>query len=113
MKKNVWILLFTGALSGACVKTEDHNEVAVKAFVQAKVEERLENYRRILEKNCIEKALTEAGNLADSILITRARLQRDTLSKPPKPEKPEKPEIRRPKEDIPLAPLFKDSIKNR
>lgn len=105
-------MLLTGAFCGACLKTEDRNELAVKAFVQAKVEERLENYRRILEKNCTGKALEEAGNLADSILISQARLQRDTLSKPARPEKPEKPEIKRPKEDIPLEPLFKDSIKS-
>ncbi|HMQ60965.1 MAG TPA: hypothetical protein PKE06_09865 [Flavilitoribacter sp.] len=110
MKKNVLILLGVAAMA-SCGNPEDQNDTAVKSFVEEKVLERLNNYRRIIEKNCREKALEEAGMMADSILIAAAREQRDSMDRPEKPEKPERPELKRPAEELPLKPLFRDTVK--
>ena len=95
-----------------CQSGPDENRVAVDAFVKQEVEKRLATYKKILEQQCRDNVLEEAGRLADSILISEARLKRDSLLKPPKPEKPEKPEIKALKDSISLDPLFRDTTTN-
>jgi hypothetical protein len=90
----------------------DENRVAVDNFVKQEVENRLASYKRILEQQCRDNILEEAGKLADSILISEARLKRDSLLKPPKPVKPEKPEIKQLKDSVNLYPLFRDTTTN-
>ncbi|MDV7396231.1 hypothetical protein RZS08_32860, partial [Arthrospira platensis SPKY1] len=58
-------------------------------------------------QRCYEQALEEASLLADSILIEEARLERDTIGKPPIPPKPEKPEIKSLLDSLPIGPLVR------
>lgn len=79
------------------------------AYIEKQVEERILEYKRILDERCREKVLEEANRLTDSILLVRARLERDSLDKPPRPDKPDKPEVKTIIDSVPVAPLFIDS----
>ena len=105
--------LFLLLLLAACQSGPDQNRVAVETFVEQEVENRLALYRRILNQQCRDNILEEAGRIADSILITEARLKRDSLGKPPKPEKPERPELKQLKDSLTLDPLFRDTTGKR
>ena len=91
---------------------ESSTKIDIDQVIEEKVQERLETYRRIVEGNCAEKAMTEAGRLADSIILERARLQRDTSQRPYRPFRPEEPELKTLKDSLPLRPLF-DSLGKR
>jgi hypothetical protein len=93
----------------SCSDGPDENQVAVESFVEQQVEQQLATYKRILLKQCRDNILTEAGRLADSILITEARLRRDSMGKPPRPVKPDKPELKTLKDSLGLDPLFRDT----
>lgn len=93
----------------SCNSGPDDNKIAVQAFVEKQVEEQLATYKRIFMQQCRDKVLLEAGQIADSILITEARLKRDSMGKPPKPLKPERPEIKQLKDSLTLDPLFRDT----
>ena len=110
----VYRLPFTGLLLllFACNNGPDENQLAVESFVEQQVEQQLATYKKIFMQQCRDKVLTEAGRLADSILINEARLKRDSMGKPPKPLKPEKPEIKQLKDSISLDPLFRDTTGN-
>lgn len=103
-----WPALLTCLLG--CQDGPDDNLIAVEAFVQEQVEERLANYRRILSQQCWEAVIQEAGVIADSILINEARRRRDSLGKPPRPIKPEKPELKKLQDSLTLDPILPDTI---
>lgn len=97
----LWLLF----LLASCAR-EDQNQQSVQSMIEEEVAKRVENYREARLKLCREQALAEASRLADSILIAEARLELDTLTKPPKPEKPEKPELKTVIDSIPVKPLL-------
>ena len=111
-----WIIFSILALLWLAGCGEDNrNKLAVQAVIEEEVALRVKNYRQTRMLRCYEKALEEASHLADSILILEARLERDTLGKPPKPEKPERPEIKTLLDSTPIRPLLekgtrKDSL---
>ena len=84
----------------------------MEAVIDQEVARRIQNYKQVRMDRCYEKALEEASRLADSILILEARLERDTLGKPPKPEKPEKPEIKAVLDSTPIKPLLEGEKKS-
>lgn len=79
------------------------------AYIEQQVAERIQEYKRILDERCREDVIEEANRLTDSILLVRARLERDSLDKPPRPDKPDKPEVKTIIDSVPVAPLFIDS----
>lgn len=106
-----WVLLGIAiSLSSliACGKSSGTDEQRM-AYINEQVEERINEYKRILDNRCYEKVLEEANRLTDSILLVRARLERDSLDKPPRPNKPDKPEVKTIIDSVPVAPLFIDS----
>lgn len=88
---------------------DSSTKVQRMAYIEEQVEERIKEYKRILDDRCREDVLEEANRLTDSILLVRARLERDSLDKPPIPDKPEKPEVKTIIDSVPVAPLFTDS----
>ena len=108
----IMIALSLFSLFAGCGK-DDRNKNAVQAVIEEEVNNRVQNYRQVRMERCFDKALEEASRLADSILIREARLERDTLGKPPKPVKPEKPEIKTLLDSTPIRPLLdRDSLKS-
>ena len=108
-------ILFLGLLSCASA-----THVDIDAVIEEKVQERLDEFREVIMKRCQDKALEEAGLLADSIIIEQARLKKDTTERPPRPLRPDQPEVMTLEDSLELAPLFdttaqlelKDSIEN-
>ena len=98
-------VLFLGGLS-SCLTREEYSEADVNALMEAEVQKKLDDFRRVKEERCLEELLKEAGRRADSILINQAFFERDTTLRPPKPLKPEKPEIKAYRDTTPLRPLF-------
>lgn len=88
---------------------DSSTKVQRMAYIDEQVEERIKEYKRILDDRCRENVLEEANRLTDSILLVRARLERDSLDKPPIPDKPDKPEVKTIIDSVPVAPLFTDS----
>lgn len=103
-RRIIFTLLCVLALPGC--GEDDRNQKAVQAVIEEEVAKRVQAYRQTRMQRCYEQVLEEASKLADSILILEARLERDTLHKPPKPEKPEKPEIKTVLDSLPVKPLL-------
>lgn len=82
-------------------------------MIAAAVQDRIDIFTKARKKACTEDRLADAVLRVDSILIARAKSQRDTVNKPDKPFKPEKPEILILEDTTPIAPILipeKDSL---
>ncbi|MCB0639024.1 MAG: hypothetical protein KDC54_20485 [Lewinella sp.] len=102
----VFLLLVATLLAGC----ESATAVDVDQVIEDNVEERLAAFRAVLEDRCREQAVEEAGLLADSIILERARLNRDTTGRPPRPHRPDMPELLTIDDSVfQLRPLF-DSL---
>ncbi|MCB0560656.1 MAG: hypothetical protein KDD09_16990 [Phaeodactylibacter sp.] len=111
MRLRIIIAISLWSLLAGCGE-DNRNKNAVEAVIDQEVARRIQNYKQVRMDRCYEKALEEASRLADSILILEARLERDTLGKPPKPEKPEKPEIKAVLDSTPIKPLLEGEKKS-
>lgn len=88
------------------------NPTSKSEIIREKVKTSVLNFKMAQLKDCEDRILEKAGNIVDSLLIERARLQKDTISKPPRPNKPDKPNQISPKDSTPVGPLFQlDSLK--
>jgi len=103
------LLLLT---TNAC-KEDDRNRIAVERVINEEVTNKANSYRQSRTERCKEKAIKEANEIADSILLLEARLARDTVDKPPKPTRPEKPEIKVLKDSTPVQPIIKRDSNGR
>jgi hypothetical protein len=113
MKNTSTFILLIALLSLYSCGEDNRNKIAVDRVIAEEVENRVQSFRSTRMERCKEKAIDEANEIADSILIREARLSRDTISKPPKPEKPEKPEIKLLEDSTPIQPIINtDTINN-
>lgn len=87
----------------SCAPKQPVDRVVV---IENYVSEKIESYKTSRLKSCREVALSKATEIVDSLLIERARLEKDTFGKPGKPEKPPRPEIKTPIDTTPIRPLF-------
>ena len=85
-------------------------EIDVDQVIAEKVAERLTAFRQVQQRQCLDRAEVEAGRLADSILLERARLTRDTFGRPLRPSRPDQPAWQDLRDSLPLRPLF-DSVR--
>lgn len=108
MKLIIPVCLLSILLFSSCGE-DNRNKIAVEKVVNEEIERRVNDYIQMRIKRCQDKAIAEANEIADSILIAEARLARDTITKPPKPLKPEKPEIKSLLDSTPVQPLV-DSV---
>jgi len=86
-----------------------------EALMQAKVDERVEDYRLGILKRCRDKVMKEAGIRVDSILIDRSAeiYTVDSIPRPTRPIKPDKPEVPLIDKSEPIVPILgkgKDSL---
>lgn len=109
MKKGILLLLFLFVLVMIMgFQKQDFSDR--EAMIQAKVDERVEEYQRSLLKRCRDKVMKEAGIRVDSILIARSEEIHtvDSIPRPAKPIKPSKPEVPELEASEPILPILKD-----
>lgn len=88
---------------------ESATHIDKEAAIEEKVQERLSNYKHIISQKCRKAILEEASAMADSIILERAKILKDSIERPEKPDRPEKPEVLEIKDSLTLAPLFEST----
>ena len=103
----LWIGLLVIGLS-ACLSDQEYTEEEVEQLMQAELDRRITNFRVVRARRCRDELLEAAVILADSILLVESRA---SVKEPGRPPRLERPELRKPKDSLPIAPLFrKDSL---
>ncbi len=97
-------LLVLLLLLAAC---ESATYVDTDKVIAEKVQEQLDEYRKVNDQRCRGRVLTEAGRIADSMIMVRARLMKDTIQRPLRPTRPEKPTVLTLEDSLALKPLIK------
>lgn len=87
-------------------QTETTEPIDKETLIAIEVSKRIKEFEKGVLKRCQENVLKDATLRVDSILIARAKAQRDTTSKPPKPFKPERPEIAVVEDTSAIVPLL-------
>ena len=110
MKKGFYFL-FCGLFLFLSCQSEKKKPLTKDEVVAQRIEERVNRWKNSSRAKCTEHVLEAAAAIVDSILIARARLDVDSISKPLKPIKPEMPVIKELKDTLPIAPIL-DSLPN-
>lgn len=88
-----------------------HDKEALKqALIDKTVEERVANHKRKKIATCKEEAITEALEIADSVMIKLALSKVDTSGQGNRPVKPTRPKLNLPVDTTPIKPLFEDTV---
>ncbi len=104
--KHLWVYIFLSLLTWRC-SDDARGRVDVEAEIAAQVETRIREFRQVQWDNCRKRAQDEALLIADSIMLERALLQRDTSYRPARPTRPEDPDpIVFPADSLRLQRLF-------
>jgi len=90
---------------------EDQSAELKQKLIAEKVEERVQRLKNNKSIRCREELMENANQMVDSILIARARANKDTILKPPKPFKPDQPDAFLLEDTFAIQPLLKDSLK--
>jgi hypothetical protein len=90
----------------ACLLLMAFQQVTKQDLIQEKVDERIENYLRLMHQKCEERVMERATAIVDSILIEQAKMRKDSMGKLPKPDRPAAPDIKSSVDSTPVAPLF-------
>lgn len=89
---------------------QEEETAAPRDRIREAVDKKLDVYRNIETKRCLQKMKDRAGAMADSILMAASQLRSvDTIIRPPIPGRPDRPEVLLPKDTTPLAPLLEGS----
>lgn len=97
-------MIFLGVL--CCFSSCMPDQGDRKAMMRAEVDRRLAEFRKDKLKTCREELIKTATLEVDSLLIERARLNKNDLVKPAIPEKPSTPEILSPLDSSPVQPIL-------
>ncbi len=109
MKKGILLLLILVCLVMTMgFQKQDFSDR--QALIQAKADERVEEYRITLQKRCRDKVMKEASLRVDSILIARSDEIHtvDSIPRPARPIKPIKPAVPILESSEPIVPILKD-----
>ncbi len=111
MQNSIIHTLLIGAIFLLFFACEPSEPATTRAeLIEQKLQERIAQLHRNKQERCLDELLTEAGTIVDSILIERARRNKDMISKPPKPPKPERPDVFILQDTGSVRPLIIDSI---
>lgn len=80
-------------------------------LVEEEIERRLEKSRGGFEERCRRDVLERATVVADSLMLERAYLLRDTTGRPARPNRPVKPEAMRPRDSFAVKPILVDTLR--
>ncbi|MEM8525758.1 MAG: hypothetical protein AAGG68_14040 [Bacteroidota bacterium] len=105
--KSFIIISILTIIFGAC--KEDRSAELKQQLIAEKVEERVQRLMNNKRIRCREELMENANQRVDSILIARARANKDTIVKPPKPLKPDQPDAFLLEDTFAINPLLKDS----
>jgi hypothetical protein len=94
----------------SCTDSEDAKKIRIEQMILDNVEQRIQEYIAIRERNCKEDILVEAGKRADSLLLEEARNNRLSDLRISIPDKPATP-IKAFPQDFNLLKEKLDSIK--
>ena len=96
-------------LNGLCLWLTGcaQDETAKEALVQKEIAVAVNAYREQRLKECRESIYEKANFIADSILITRAKMLSPNGSIAPKPVKPVKPTLKEDLDTVEVKPLFR------
>lgn len=104
--KYLWTYLLLAGLSWQC-SDDARGRVDVDAAIAEQVETRIREFRQVQWDNCRKRAQDEALLIADSLMLERALLQRDTSYRPARPVRPNDPDpIVFPADSLRLQRLF-------
>lgn len=84
------IIIFLLLVTWAC--EEEIPQEARDELIAQEVQKRVDALVESKYERCMEELLENANTLVDSILIARAKAEKDTIKKPMKPTKPLPPE---------------------
>ena len=107
MQESSKLILILTIMVSAC---QSSTHVDIDAVIEEKVQERLAEFKRVIDLRCRDKMLEEAGLIADSMVLLQARLKKDTLNRPLRPVRPDEPELKTLNDSLPLKPLFETTI---
>ena len=99
-----YILLFSSLLLvQSCAK-----EVSQEELIKEAVEIKLDQWDATQRKACKARALIEAEDFVDSILVVISlQTKLDTIPKPNKPTKPSKPDFKQKPDSVVVDPIYK------
>ncbi len=101
MKKQLFLCAFCTYIIGCA-----NDEAAKETLVQKEIAVAVNAYREQRLKECRENIYEKANKIADSILITRARMLSPNGSIAPKPVKPVKPTLKEDLDSVEVKPLL-------
>ena len=105
--KSFSVLALLILIFSAC--EEDQSVELKQQLIAEKVEERIQRLMNNKRIRCREELMENANQKVDSILIARAKANKDTIAKPPKPFKPDQPDAFLLEDTFAINPLLKDS----
>lgn len=111
---NCYFLLFLSSLLFWCCEPED-NSVATAQMIEEKLGEKVQQLIDSKSERCWNELYTQANSIVDSVLIARARANKDTLNKPSKMAKPDLPDAFLLEDSFAIQPVIprKDSLSKR
>lgn len=111
MNKTSLILIVGTLLLVLATSCGEEDQASIsQPLIEEKVAKKVAEFIERNQKNCQDDVLEAAGKIADSVLITQAKLDRQGAGKPPKPIKPEKPEIKTLVDSTPVEPIFDPTL---
>ncbi|MEL6717600.1 MAG: hypothetical protein AAFP82_02710 [Bacteroidota bacterium] len=93
-----------------CACEKDQSAEVKQQLIAEKVEERVQRLMSNKYTRCREELMEKANTMVDSILIARAKANKDTITKPPKPFKPDQPDAFLLEDSFAIQPLLKDTL---
>jgi len=83
-------------------------EISQEDLIQEAVQIKLDQWKALQQEACKERALTEAEDYVDSILVVISLQSKlDTIPKPIKPMKPHKPDFKLKPDSVVVDPIYK------
>jgi hypothetical protein len=98
-------IMFLGGLLlvQSCAK-----EISQEDLIQEAVQIKLDQWKALQQEACKERAITEAEDYVDSILVVISLQSKlDTIPKPTKPMKPPKPSFKVKPDSVVVDPIYK------
>lgn len=89
----------------------ERSQAEVEQAIQERLDKKLTDFSGTFQARCRKDLLSEATRVADSILLTEAKLWTDTIARPALPHKPVPPAAIEVSDSVLVAPfLERDSL---